>query len=180
MKISGGVFGGRVLKTPKGEQTRPTTGLVRAAVFNVCQHSIAEARVLDLFAGSGAVGFEALSRGAVWVTFVEQHKQAAQCIRENMEMLEVQPQCQILSMPVKKALNELMSPYDLIYIDPPYDLAIQDVMHSLVEHQLVAPHAMVFLEQRYDPKAKEPQFSGLALVKSRRYGIAHLHQYSLT
>jgi len=101
MKIGGGVFGGRVLKTPKGEQTRPTTGLVRAAVFNVCQ-GIEGFRVLDLFAGSGAMGLEALSRGAAWVTFVEQHKQAAKCIRENVEMLGVQPQCQILCMPVLK------------------------------------------------------------------------------
>ncbi|MDE3045058.1 MAG: 16S rRNA (guanine(966)-N(2))-methyltransferase RsmD [Verrucomicrobiota bacterium] len=179
LRIIGGLFGGRFLKTPKGPQTRPTTSLLRQALFNICQDFIAHARILDLFAGSGAIGFEAISRGASFVTFVERDKRAAACIRENAVFLQVEPQVQILSMDASLALSRLLSPYDFIYIDPPYDLKVEPLIALIVERKLLAPRGLLFLEERYKPKAPPPAYPGLDLIESRRYGIAHLHQFRL-
>ena len=89
LRIAGGLLKGRVLKTPDSDTTRPTTGMLRQAVFNICQDWMPEARFLDLFAGSGAMGFEAISRGASFVTFVESDSRASQIIRDNAEAFEV-------------------------------------------------------------------------------------------
>jgi 16S rRNA (guanine(966)-N(2))-methyltransferase RsmD len=139
---------------------------------------IAGARFLDLFAGSGAMGFEAISRGATFATFVENDRIAAQCIRENIEMLEVGQQVQVLAIDVKQALSKLLGHYDLIYIDPPYDKDVPDTLALIVEKKLLAPQGLIFLEERFDSK-KSPQCPGLDLIDSRRYGIAHLHQFRL-
>src|SRR5690606_33771897 len=109
----------------------PTQGMLREAVFNICQNRIEEARFLDLYAGSGAMGFEALSRGAKSVVMVEQNKQAYLCIQENAKTLQVEPK--IFQMPSQRALQCMAKEgylFDLIYIDPPYDLPID---LSLVE-----------------------------------------------
>lgn len=177
LRILGGLFRGRPLKSPKGPNTRPTTGLLRQALFNICQDIVHETRFLDVFAGSGAMGFEAISRGATFVTFIEKDKNAARCIRENADLLQVEPSVQILSMDASLALSRLLSSYDLIYIDPPYDLEIAPLFEQIIANKLLAPHGLLFFEQRYDPKSKPPSHPALDLVQSRRYGIAHLHQY---
>jgi len=176
LRIAGGLLKGRVLKTPESETTRPTTGMLRQAVFNICQEWVSESRFLDIFAGSGAMGFEAISRGAGFVTFIESDKLASQIIRDNAEAFLVQQQVQVLAIDAKQALAKLMSPYDLIYIDPPYDKDIPDVFRLIVERKLLAPRGLIFLEERFDSK-KEMNFPHLELIGSRRYGGSHLHQF---
>lgn len=83
LRVIAGKYKGRSLKTPKATSTRPTQGMLREAVFNICQNEIEGAFFLDLFAGSGAMGFEAISRGAMKATLVEQNRQAQLCIKEN-------------------------------------------------------------------------------------------------
>jgi 16S rRNA (guanine966-N2)-methyltransferase len=175
LRIVGGLFGGRILKSPKGAQTRPTTSMLREAVFNICAGWIENARFLDLFAGSGAMGLEAVSRGASFVTFVEKEAKAVQCIRENVSLLAIEPQVQILAMEVKRALMQLMSSYDLIYIDPPYEKEVSVLIELILERGLLAPHGLLFLEERF--QAKIPTFKSLELIDSRKYGIAHLHRF---
>jgi 16S rRNA (guanine966-N2)-methyltransferase len=175
LRIIGGLFRGRILKSPKGNQTRPTTGRLREAVFNICSNWIEDARVLDLFAGSGAIGFEAISRGALFTTFVEKNKNAVQCIRENTMLLKIEPQVQILFLDAKKALTKLSSPFDIIYIDPPYEKEVPDLIDTILKKNLLAPRGTLFLEEGY--RAKPPTCSQLELIDSRRYGIAHLHQF---
>lgn len=172
LHILGGKFRSHPLKAPKHARTRPTTSLVRAAVFNICQELVEGARMLDLFAGSGAMGFEALSRGAASVTFVESDREALKCIRENGERLGVSGQIEVLPMPVERAIAKLVGPYELIYVDPPYGMSTE------ISFELLAPQGVLFLEEQFSPNRKAPTYTGLSLIESRRYGITLLHQYS--
>jgi 16S rRNA (guanine966-N2)-methyltransferase len=177
LKIIGGLFRGRKLHSPAGDQTRPTTSLVRAAVFNICQEWIPNARFLDLFAGSGAMSLEALSRGAAFATLIENTPPALAAIRANISLLQLEPQTQLLALDVHLALPKLLSPYDLIYIDPPYEYPTTSLLDTLASLNLLAPRGLLFLEERYNPKSAPHVPPTLTLTHSRRYGIAHLHQY---
>lgn len=183
LRIIAGIFKGRLLKAPKADSTRPTQGMLREAVFNILQNQIAEARFLDLFAGSGAMGFEALSRGAAFAVFVEQNRQAFACIKENAHSLQIENQTELFPMAAERALallNKQNAKFDLVYIDPPYDTPISH-LHAIFNHlePLLLPNALVFLEERHTPKA--PPFSlenpKWTLKNSRRFGIALLHQF---
>jgi 16S rRNA (guanine966-N2)-methyltransferase len=179
LRIAGGQFRGRNLKTPESSATRPTTEMVRQAVFNICQEWVPNARFLDVFAGSGAMGFEAISRGASFATFAENDPEASKCIIENSEKLAIQKQVQILISDARLSLAKLSTPYDLIYIDPPYDKDATDLLQLIVEKKLLVSNGLLFYEERFDSK-KIPTCLGLDLIQSKKYGITHLHQYRLS
>ncbi len=123
LRLTGGEFRGRAIETPKGEHTRPTQSKLRQALFNSLQTRIAGATVLDLFAGSGALGFEALSRGADQVTFVESVKPVAKLIQKNAQTLGVQDKAAILTRDVEELLGVggfSGGPFDIVLADPPY------------------------------------------------------------
>jgi 16S rRNA (guanine(966)-N(2))-methyltransferase RsmD len=173
LKIIAGKFKGRILKTRNSPQTRPTQGMLREAVFNICQNEIENARFLDLFAGSGAMGLEALSRGASHATFVEQNRQAIQCIKENIALLQLQNNATLLPMDCSRALSLLpKASFDLIYIDPPYEQPIP--LEQIAP--LLAPSGTLFIEERHDPKKPhQPKTAPhLHLKETRRFGIALL------
>lgn len=142
---------GRKLSFVDAEGLRPTPDRVRETLFNWLQPVIAGARCLDLFAGSGALGLEALSRGAAEVTFVERDAKAAAKLEENIQLLSASqplPATQCLNMTAQQFLQGPATPYDVIFLDPPYKL---DIMESL-SHQLdndgwLAPDARIYLEQ---------------------------------
>jgi 16S rRNA (guanine966-N2)-methyltransferase len=123
LRIIGGRLRNHTLFSPKGQQTRPTSGLVRKAVFDICQADIEDARFLDLFAGSGAMGLEALSRGASHATFVDASRLACQCITKNLHHLFLEKEATVLCGNVLHMIDRLarQQPFTLIYIDPPYD-----------------------------------------------------------
>jgi 16S rRNA (guanine966-N2)-methyltransferase len=178
LRIIAGQFKGRLLKAPKGPSTRPTQGMLREAVFNICQNEVEGARFLDLFAGSGAMGLEALSRGATHITLVEQNRQAIACIKENIQFLQVASQTTLIPTEAKRALSLLTKEgalFDIVYIDPPYDISLS--LELLLP--LLAPNALVFLEERYDPKkqASPPHIAGLQHQDTRRFGIALLSRF---
>lgn len=122
LRITSGIFRGRIIQTPSHLNVRPTQAKLRQALFNSLQTRIVGAKVLDLFAGSGALGFEALSCGAEHVTFVEKVRPHAKCIEKNAKLLQVQDRVQILNLSVEVALDQLKrnEPFDLIFVDPPY------------------------------------------------------------
>jgi len=132
LKITGGEFCGRLIQTPKDLKTRPTQARLRQALFNSLQTVIPGARVLDLFAGSGALGFEALSRGAESVVFVETSRTALKLIEKNAELLGVKNQVTVLSETVKHVWSLLKSspPFDLVLADPPYEDGWEDFLLS--------------------------------------------------
>lgn len=178
-RIIAGKFKGRLLKTPKGPKTRPTQGMLREAVFNICQNEIENARFLDLYAGSGAISFEALSRGAAHATLIENDRQAIACIKANSRALKIEQQVTLIPLDVLSGLKRLSVSFNLVYIDPPYDTVVDPIIDALLTHQLLNSEAMLFIEERYNPKKTSEPFisSSLSLKDSRRFGIALLHQY---
>jgi 16S rRNA (guanine(966)-N(2))-methyltransferase RsmD len=124
MRVIAGRFKGRRLKTPTWEGLRPTSDKLRETLFNILAPRVAGARVLDGFAGTGAVGIEALSRGAAHVTFIEKNRRAAALIEENLKACGVEEGYTIRCADVVAALNGLPAAdaFDLILLDPPYDI----------------------------------------------------------
>lgn len=124
MRITGGHLRSRHLEAPKGDATRPTADRVREALFSILGAraglQLVGARVLDLYAGTGSLAFEALSRGAVHATLVEAKPDVAKIIRRNAETLGVLGKVSIVATKVERALPRLVAPYDLVFIDPPY------------------------------------------------------------
>lgn len=180
LRIFGGFLKGRLLKTPKGSSTRPTQGNVREAVFNICQNDIAGSRFLDLFAGSGAMGLEAISRGAAQATLIEQNRNAIACIKENIISLHVEKEVVLISIEAGRALVSLAGQgvlFDIVYIDPPYDSVTS--LESLIP--LLAPRAILFLEERNGPKTphRPSTHPSLHLKDTRRFGTALLSIYHL-
>lgn len=172
-RIISGAYGGRRLDVPAGAATRPTSDRVREALFGRLDHQdvLVQARVLDLYAGSGALGLEALSRGADWATFVENDRSALDALRRNVSALSAA--ASVLAEPVQRAL--LRGPdaaYDLVLADPPYSLdeaALSDVLALLPRHGWLAPEALVVVER--SARTPEPRWPAeLACVDERRYG----------
>src|SRR4030042_1283482 len=121
MRVIAGKAKGHHLKFPKGTTTRPATDLVRGAIFSILENITSDwARVLDLFSGTGAMGIEALSRGAGWVDFVESEPRCCGIIRENLEKTKLAAQAHIYCCSVAKVFSSLDKEYDIILMDPPY------------------------------------------------------------
>jgi 16S rRNA (guanine966-N2)-methyltransferase len=123
MRIISGEFRGRRLHPPKGDRIRPTIDRVREAVFNIVAEKVPGAKVLDLFAGTGAMGLEALSRGAQFCFFVDNGTEAVRLIRENVQLCAADSRSRIIQTPVSTAIGRLRSEqalFDLIFMDPPY------------------------------------------------------------
>jgi 16S rRNA (guanine966-N2)-methyltransferase len=176
MRIISGKFRSRTIDVPKGSATRPTTSQVRACVFNICQNDIEEAHFADIFAGSGAMGLEALSRGARFCTFIEQDHEACLSIKKNIERLDVASQCLLIRKEAHLALSSLHEPFDICYIDPPYDMDAFYLLQDLEQKSLLTDGASVFYE---GPNRKEtiPTFTHLVLASSRKIGDTMLYHF---
>jgi 16S rRNA (guanine966-N2)-methyltransferase len=189
LKIIGGTFRGRLLKSPKGEQTRPTLAVMRKAVFDILQSQIEDAQFLDLYAGSGAMGLEALSRGALHATFVEANRNAFRCIEENTRLLDVQDQCSLFSYDVLLALKKMAKEarlFDIVYVDPPYAPAaklklLQEILLFFDTHPLLNAGGRLFLEEAAPPSLKPELLSlaHLAHVDTRTFSACTLHQFRM-
>ncbi len=167
MRIIAGSARGRQLKTPRGsETTRPTTDKVREAIFGALQFEIPQSRVLDLFAGSGAMGIEALSRGADFAVFVDADRAAAALVRENLKELGMQEQAQVLQMDYSSALRVLREPFDFIFLDPPYHAGLyQPAIDAVIELGLLAPGGKIVAEHEEDAV-----FDRRYVQKEKKYG----------
>ncbi|MBQ8498613.1 16S rRNA (guanine(966)-N(2))-methyltransferase RsmD [Chlamydia sp.] len=182
MKILSGKFKGKSLKTFSNPHVRPTCGIVKEAVFNICAGYIAGARFLDLFAGSGSMGFEAISRGAGSATFVDSSIEAVRLIRANLALLDANLPVHILKQDVCSALVRLgkqKCSFDIIYIDPPYaleDVFLQEVLALIVQKQLLELDGILFLE---NASSQDIIVKGLELRKRRKSGGTFLSEYCL-
>ncbi len=176
-RIIAGEARGRRLVVPRGELTRPTADRVREGLFSSLQSlvDVEGARVLDLYAGSGAIGLEALSRGAVEVTLVEDDPAACRAISANVAAVGL-PGAELVQDRVEQVLLGPASAYDVVVLDPPYDLDVDPVLLALVPW--LAIDAVVAVERRTrGPAPAWPE--GLVAVRTRRYGEATLH-YGVT
>ncbi|MCW2758287.1 MAG: putative methyltransferase [Nocardioidaceae bacterium] len=175
-RIIGGSAKGRRLKTPTGDRTRPTSDRVREALFSALESelgSLVGLRVLDLYAGSGAVGLEALSRGAAAATLVESDRRTvATVVRPNADTLGL-PGADVLAAPVERALaGRPSAPYDVVFADPPYLFADDDlatVLGLLVAHDWLTGTSVVVVE-RSKRSGEPPWPEGITGTKSKKYG----------
>lgn len=170
MRIVGGSLGGRVLRAPAGRATRPTSEKVREALFNILG-SVEGDHILDLFAGSGALGIEALSRGAARVTFVDAGKPALTAVRANLAQLGVTDRAEVIAADAVATAARLVPavPWRVVFVDPPYasELAQKVVLALPLSH--LAPGAVVVIE--HDRRNAPPEELGSLLrTDQRRYG----------
>jgi len=173
MRIVSGHLRGRELSTPAGDATRPTAARVREALFQILE-DVTDARVLDLYAGSGALGFEALSRGAQRLVLVESSKAAQRAIRSNASTLGVEAQATLLPLRAETALKALerLGPFSLVFADPPWAdaQAALAVLEKLAASPLLLPAARLVLEHAArTPPTLEPG-ARLSPVDTRRWG----------
>lgn len=181
MRIVAGQFRGRAIVAPEGQGTRPTSDRARQAVFNVIEHaswgrSLDGARVVDLFAGSGALGFEALSRGAAFALFVETDDGARGAIRDNMEAFGLFGACRVHR---RSAVDLGVRPgsageaFDIAFLDPPYGQGLgEQALARLLEGNWLIPGALVILERGSDePEIDTP---GYERLDARDYGAARV------
>jgi 16S rRNA (guanine966-N2)-methyltransferase len=175
MRIVGGRFRGRALAAPRHEGLRPTADRVRESLFNILEHGAADfalegARVIDLFAGTGALGFEALSRGAAFALFVEESPEARALIRDTIEALQLTGQTRIF----RRDATDLgpagtMAPFSLAFLDPPYGRGLGErALTALSDGGWLMPGALAVLEEHADAAIALPE--GFEEIDRRTWG----------
>lgn len=173
MRVIAGHLRGRVLKAPAGMATRPTGDRAREGIFSVIG-ATSELKVLDLYAGTGALGIEALSRGAAHAVFVENAGSAIKCLTENLTALDLNQHSLVVRRPVERAHKELMerAPFDLIFCDPPW-LAVDSVWQFLGKldwERWLSPGGQLVLEHPASCKTTALPFDGLHVFRVRSWG----------
>ena len=172
IRITGGENRSRLLETPNTTLTKPTMDKVRAAVFNALGDSVKNARVLDLFAGSGSYGFEALSRGAKDATFVDSSFEAIKAIKKNAANLD-RENVEILNKDVLTFLGQNSQEFDIIFADPPYKLDVyESIVKTLIERNILASGGIIVLESERDLNIDESLFKSVRFYK---YGLAKIY-----
>lgn len=169
-RVIAGSARGRKLLTPEGQGTRPTTDRNREALFGMLQFDIPGAKFLDLFAGSGAIGIEALSRGAASLDLVEAESSALRCIRTNLKSLSFEEKSKVWAMDVEKALLQLKEAgrrFDFIFMDPPYLKGWEEKIANIIsEYGLLESDGVLIIESSSETKV---QARGLTLIKEKTY-----------
>lgn len=177
MKIVSGTYGGRPLKTLEGKTTRPTSDKVRGAMFNMIGPYFDGGRVLDLYAGSGGLSIEAVSRGMEQAVLVEKDRRAQAIIASNIQMTKESHKFQLLKMEAHQALSQLQGAFDLVFLDPPYakEQIVADI-EALAERDLLGEEVMVVCET--DKAVDLPEeIACLGIWKEKIYGISKVTVY---
>src|SRR6267143_1953028 len=185
MRVIAGIFRSRILKSLKGLALRPTSDRLRETLFNVLAPNIGGSRFVDLFAGTGAIGIEALSRGAAEVVFIENHVPAVTLIRRNLESLGIDSGATVVALDALRGLamlatqkTEAAPGFDYIFLDPPYSAAedYSRVLEFLGSTELLAPGGMVIAEHRRNFDLSE-EAGALRRFRVLRQGDAALSFY---
>lgn len=177
MRVVSGNYGGRPLKTLAGKTTRPTTDKVKGAIFNMIGPYFEGGRVLDLFAGSGSLAIEAISRGMDHALLVEKDRAAQQVILENIKMTKETEKFQLLKMSAERVLSNLSETFDLVLLDPPYAKEqIVENLELLQEKKRLTENVIVVCET--DKEVELPdQIGKLELTRQKTYGISKISIY---
>lgn len=193
MRLTGGVDGGHGLVSPKGDDIRPTSDRVREALFSMLGPLSGE-RVLDVFAGAGTLGLEALSRGAATATFVDINPRSLAALRANVERLKYTRRAEVIRMPapdVVRVLSKRSSTFDLIFMDPPYGSpALEPTLQAVAEAGLLTAQGVLVAEHDRDaplaseypgPPGSAPERALLRRVDVRHYGrtLLSFYQYAV-
>lgn len=172
VRIIAGEMRGRTLYAPSGMDTRPTQDKVRESLFNILRYDVQDARVLDLFAGSGALSLEAISRGAQSAVAVDMSRAAIECIRRNVQSARAEDRVRILPMDYRRAMDQLAgkgAQFDLVFLDPPYRMEnTGEMAQKLYEKGLLAPECLIVIEHAKEvTPVLAPPFEA---VDERSYG----------
>jgi len=174
MRIIAGKWRGRTIKAPPGDATRPTADRVREALFSMLTSRLGDfdgLRVADLYAGTGALGLEALSRGAAHVAFVDNERDALAALKANIDALGADADSAVLALPVE-AIGRTALPYDLLLLDPPYgEGKALPAIARLLAQGWIAPHALISVETSKKEQLDAP---GFAVDVTRTFGKARL------
>lgn len=160
------------LKTLQGSSTRPTTDRIKETLFNMLQFQLIEERFLDLFSGSGAIGIEALSRGAKEAVFVDHNPKAAVCIRENLEKTHLEEQSRIYTCDVGTAIRQMegQKPFAFIFMDPPYQEQLEEnALRALQQSSLMDENTTIIIEALKDTSFDYVVNLGLSVKKVKEY-----------
>ncbi len=174
------------LKTVPGDETRPTTDRIKETLFNILQDDLYEIRFLDLYAGSGAIGIEALSRGASFACFVDSGRDACECIRQNLAVTKLSGQVQILNCDVIRALARLdgQPPFQIIFMDPPYHKGEVNRVFSFLARfrpSYVNDETLLIAEMALDEDYAELEKSGFTAARVKKYKTnQHIFFYKKT
>jgi len=176
MRITGGIGRGRKLKVPAGEKVRPTSDKVKQALFNILGDKVPGSAFLDLFAGAGGIGIEALSRGAARVVFVDGDRGSLDVVRHNIEQAGFAGRAEAVLAKVETFLKKLSGPYDIVFLDPPYTMEMLPLLQLVNRSGLLKPDAIVIAE--HFRKQTSPATAGsLMLCREARYGDTVLAFY---
>ncbi|QDZ39640.1 16S rRNA (guanine(966)-N(2))-methyltransferase RsmD [Euhalothece natronophila Z-M001] len=170
------IYGNRLLKTLPGDNTRPTSAKVREALFNIWQGNLKEAHWLDLCAGNGTIGAEALCRGITYLVGIEKYPKACRIIQENWQKVaSLEQEFRVLKGDVQEKIKALQGEeFHFIYFDPPYGSDLYDsILRSIVELKLLAVEGEIAVE--HDPKQwNNHEIEGLELIRQKKYGNTYL------
>lgn len=174
MRVIAGRARSLPLKTPPGLDTRPTTDRIKETLFNLLNPYLSGSRFLDLFAGSGGIGIEAISRGAQEAVFVEKSKKSAAVIRQNLQFVKMEQEGQLLCMDVFAALRELETAarpcFDVVFMDPPYEKQLeQKVLKALSQSQLISPDTLLVAEASIGTDFSYLESMGYEVEKIKKY-----------
>lgn len=178
MRITGGFLKNQVLQTPKGNRTRPTSEKFRQSVFNIAQYHVENSHFLDLFAGSGAMGMEALSRGAKEATFIEKDPQALKALRENLQTLDLFPLSNLYAGDVLTTLKKFKGKtFDLIYVDPPYGKGLAEKTLLTIDSLHLLHVEGLLLVEEGEEIAFPSSYAYLKEKRKRKVGSTFLYEF---
>lgn len=171
MRITGGSARGQVIKTLPGLSVRPTTDKVREAIFSMILPLASNwEKGLDLFAGSGALGMEALSREAGWIDFVDQNNKCCRLIKQNLMKVGFADKAHVYCCPVAKAIGFLETRYDMVFLDPPYaDKSTGALITDIARSNLISEDTIILVSHA-TRSALDQKYDSLSKIKERRYG----------
>ena len=172
MRIIAGTARSLPLKTVDGMETRPTTDRIKETLFNMIQNEISGCYFLDLFAGSGQMGLEAVSRGAEYAVFADNSRKAAQCIEDNIHFTKFDKQCRFLNMDAVSAIRSLDGKYrfDIIFMDPPYKKELEkEVLTALKTSTILKEDTLIIVEASLDTSFDYLDELGYQMIKYKKY-----------
>ena len=175
MRVIAGLAKGHQLFSPEGEDTRPTLDRVKESVFSILYHYLNGAVVLDLFAGTGGLGIEALSRGASYADFVDNNKKAYDCIIRNLRKTRLEEKAKVHFTAFEKFLKATNKKYDIVFLDPPYNKGVEDKVFAEVS-RVINEGSVIVLETEY----VAGDYDGFEIIRQAKYGRVYITLYRQT
>lgn len=176
MRVISGIRRGHKLHEFTGMDVRPTTDRVKESIFNLIQGYVPSARVLDMFAGSGALSFEAISRGASFAVLVDCDRNSVELIKKNIEELKFQEMCNVREESCFSFAKSCKEKFDIIFLDPPYNKGfIEPALLAIVDNELLSENGIIVLES--DSTDFKSEFKDIKMIKQKRYGRTFITIY---